>query len=183
MVALVTTRTRPEPWSFHVLDSAAARTLPSKFLPIEFSDHLPGVRLIELVINLGLLSVAVALPTEHFRLDHFRVPHSAVEALCGEHGDFDLRHVQLAGVFRGMVPDDSFEQRLSFLAEPLDPRLGVARVQVIQYQVNSTGLAMTFQEVPDSHCEVSLIAPMTNPDVAVSRVGFDGHENAARAAA
>lgn len=61
--------------------------------------------------------VSALLPGSHVALQVALVLHAVLEALAGEHAEFDLGHVEPASVARRVVPLDALDQAACFLGD------------------------------------------------------------------
>src|SRR5580704_5168410 len=107
----------------------------------------------------------------------------AMEALLGEDGEFDFRHVQPTRVLGSVVPDDTLQELFrTFGPESLDERLRVVRVEIVEDQMNPTRLGITLEQIANHPREVSPRAMPTDPHMPASSRGLHRHEGTAGAA-
>jgi hypothetical protein len=99
-------------------------------MPAEFSiSVLAG----ELPFDGAALLVAVCLPSVDFALQDVYAGDSAIQALAAEDADFDLCHVQPAGVLGGVVKAHAAQQFAGRLAaQHIVEALPKVRVQVVR---------------------------------------------------
>ena len=125
-------------------------------------------------------TIAVTRPDRDMTLYVFQSCEASSQALFREYGYFNLGHVQPTGVFRCVMPRDPLQKWCgSFWPEGFDQRLRVVGVEVIEGNVDTTGLGITIQEIAHEPGEVGLRAmfPRLHESPAPSR--FHGHKNTA----
>ena len=149
------------------------------------SSHFQiGVLPSERPLDTSLLVVSAPLPGIDFTGEGVTVGQAPIQALAIKDANFDFRHVQPTGVLRGVVKDDATQQLVRHLdAEHVLETLAEMRVEVVQYQMNSTRRRVDlFEQVLDEGHEIRLGAMIGNLHGPSSAFGFDRHEQVACAA-
>ncbi|SDZ24320.1 hypothetical protein SAMN05421754_11262 [Nitrosomonas sp. Nm58] len=129
-------------------------------------------------IDRSALGITPLLPGIHLSSERVAVVPASIQTLPIKDADLDLRHVEPAGVFRGVVEYDAAQQRLCLLNTKrfLETTTKVG-VEVIHDQVNAVRLGVhLLKQVPDKGDEVSLGALRCDDDRARTPFGFDCHE-------
>ncbi|HEX9276438.1 MAG TPA: hypothetical protein VGA51_08590, partial [Casimicrobiaceae bacterium] len=129
--------------------------------------------------------VTALLPSGDFGGELRAVWQTPVKALTIKDSDLDFSHVEPAGMFRGVVEDDTSEQVLRRLGAEhgleTDAKVGA---QVVENQVDAPrGRVDVFEQVLDEGNEVDFGPVIGHLDRASSALGFDRHEQIAGASA
>ena len=131
----------------HLTDDCTS-TSSSKFMPVRFRGYTPNVCMVESPANGCFATIAVTRPDRDMTLYVFQSCEASSQALFREYGYFNLGHVQPTGVFRCVMPRDPLQKWCgSFWPEGFDQRLRVVGVEVIEGNVDTTGLGITIQEI------------------------------------
>jgi hypothetical protein len=132
-----------------------------------------------------LLRIARLLPGIHFSPQQVLAGDAPVQTLATEDADLDFRHVQPAGVFRGVV-ELYPAQKLgggTFAQDIVEAFLEVG-VQVVEYQVHPTRLGIRANEqFLDEGDEVGFATMIGDADDSLPRFGLNGDEQVGRAVA
>src|SRR5208282_2176412 len=129
--------------------------------------------------------VTALLPSGHFNSEQRAVWQASVKALAIKDPDFDFRHVEPAGVLRGVVEDDTAEQ-VSRRADAehgleADAKVGA---EIVENQVDAPCVRVdVFEQVLDEGNEIDFGPVIGNLDHPSSALGFHRHEQIAGAGA
>ena len=100
--------------------------------------------------------------------------HAVMEALAGQHGQFQFGHVEPTGVFGGKVPLDTLAQTPCLVRrEGLIERVRAVRVQVVLHENDLLGIGIDRLAHPAQ--EVRVVpsgAPLFDVDMALGREGL-----------
>ena len=149
-------------------------------MPVKFRGYTPSVCMAESPTNGCFATIAVTRPDRDMTLYVFQSCEAPSQALFREYGYFNLGHVQPTGVFRCVMPRDPLQKWCgSFWPEGFDQRLRVVGVEVIEDNMDTTGLGITIQEIAHEPGKVGPRAmfPRLHESPAPSR--FHGHKNTA----
>src|ERR1039458_5233971 len=87
--------------------SLAAQSFKPRVQPFQLNA---GVRCCELPVCLGVMLVAIVLPSGDFSGESLFVWNAAIQTLGRENAEFGLRHVEPAAVLRRVMPFEAFDE-------------------------------------------------------------------------
>ena len=122
--------------------------------------------------------IATLLPSRNFSGEQRLGRQTPIEALAVEDANFDLRHIEPAGVVRGVVKDHAPEQPPRYRdAEHFleaDARVGI---EVVEDQMDAPRVRLdVFEQVLDEGHEVGFGPVLGHLDGASAALGFYSHD-------
>jgi hypothetical protein len=136
-------------------------------------------------LDTSTLDVSPLLPSGYLGSEGGTIGQAPIQTLTIEDADFDLGHVEPAGMFGRVVKDDSAQQRPGSLEpEHLLEAAAKVNVQIVQNQMNASGTGIdVLDEMTCEGHEVGLSAPLGDDHGASATPGLDSDEQVAGAGA
>ncbi len=105
-----------------------------------------------------------------------------IQTLAIQNTNFDFRHVEPTGVFRGVVKVDATQQFLRVLdAEYFLEAFAEVDIEVVHDQMNTACFGIDlFEQVPDEGHELEFGAAVGDQDCSPPALGFHRHEQIER---
>ena len=124
------------------------------------------------------LGIADLLPSIDLRLQKLWAGDTPIQTLSTEDSNLDLSHIQPTCVLWGVVKLHTAQEFLgSAYSQYIVKTLSEVGVQVVQHQVNSTGLGVCASEqLCDERNKVDLSPALGDRDYSLATFGLDSHE-------